>query len=183
MVATGIVAISRNRVTICVVSSRLPWRGPAWPAAPRFPLDAFKSTPPTVQVQLDSIPSGADAKTSLGPGCKTPCSVAVPAADGGFTVTYTLNKFLPVTVPVQVINIPGDFSTPASTTIDPNPVVAELKPAGPPPKAGSQAAAEAEKAETAAGCAAAPAASPFPAPPPPAPPADRVRRTRRGCGL
>ena len=99
-----------------------------------FSMDAFKPTPPTVQVQLDSIPSGADAKTSLGPGCKTPCSVAVPAADGGFTVTYTLNKFQPVTVPVQVINIPGDFSTPASTTIDPNPVVAELQPAGPPPK-------------------------------------------------
>ena len=80
------------------------------------------------------MPPGADAKTSLGPGCKTPCSVAVPAADGGFTVTYTLNKFQPVTVPVQVINVPGDFSTPASTTIDPNPVVAELQPAGPPPK-------------------------------------------------
>ena len=99
-----------------------------------FSLDAFKSAPPTVQVQLDSIPSGADAKTSVGPGCKTPCSVAVPAVDSGFTVTYTMNKFLPVTVPVQVINIPGDFTTPASTTIDPNPVVAELKPAGPPPR-------------------------------------------------
>ena len=101
-----------------------------------FSLDSFKSAPPTIQVQLDSVPSGADAKTSVGPGCKTPCSVAVPAADAGFSVTYTLNKFLPVTVPVQVIHIPGDFATPASTTIDPNPVVAELKPAGPPPKAG-----------------------------------------------
>ena len=73
--------------------------------------------------------------TSLGPGCKTPCSVAVPAADAGFRVTYTLNKFQPVTVPVQVIRHPGDFASPASTTIDPNPVVAELQPAGPPPKA------------------------------------------------
>ena len=99
-----------------------------------FSLDSFKPAPPTVQVQLDSIPSGADAKTSAGPGCKTPCSVAVPAANGGFTVTYTLNRFQPVTVPVQVIHIPGDFTTPASTTIDPNPVVAELKPAGPPPR-------------------------------------------------
>ena len=57
----------------------------------------------------------------------------------GFTVTYTLNKFQPVTVPVQVINIPGDFSTPASTTIDPNPVVAELQPGGPAAEAGPQA--------------------------------------------
>ena len=100
-----------------------------------FSLDAFKSAPPTVQLQLDSTPPGADAKTSLGPGCTTPCSVAVPAADAGFSVTFTKDKFLPSTVQVQVVNVPGDFSTPASTSIDPNPVVAELKPAGPPPKA------------------------------------------------
>ena len=100
-----------------------------------FSLDAFRSTPPTVQLQLDSVPSGADALTSLGPGCKTPCSIAVPVAEAGFSVTYTLNKFQPVTVPVQVIHIPGDFSTPASTTIDPNPVIAQLQPAGPPPRA------------------------------------------------
>src|SRR5882672_890281 len=100
--------------------------------------DAFKATPPTVQVQLESVPQGADARTSLGPGCKTPCSVDVSAPDSGFSVTYTLNKFQPVTVPVQVIRIPGDFSSPPSTTIDPNPVVAELQPAGhrrrPPPR-------------------------------------------------
>jgi hypothetical protein len=100
-----------------------------------FSMDAFKSAPPTVQVQLESVPQGADAKTSSGPGCTTPCSVAVPVADAGFSVTFTKNKFQPVTIPVQVVNIPGDFSTPASTNIDPNPVVAELRPAGPPPKA------------------------------------------------
>jgi hypothetical protein len=99
-----------------------------------FSWDALKPTPPTVQVQLESVPQGADARTSLGPGCKTPCSVAVPAPDTGFSVTYTLNKFEPATVPVQVIRVPADFSTPASTTVDPNPVVAELQPAGPLPK-------------------------------------------------
>src|SRR3954449_3278019 len=31
-------------------------------------LDAFTPTPPAVQVQLESIPPGADALTSLGPG-------------------------------------------------------------------------------------------------------------------
>src|SRR3984893_10528615 len=87
-----------------------------------FSTDYFKSTPPTMQVQLESAPPGADARTSLGPGCKTPCSVAVTPPDTGFSVNYTLNRFLPVTVPVQVIRNPGDFSTPASTTIDPNPV-------------------------------------------------------------
>ena len=98
-------------------------------------LDAFKPTPPTVQVQLDSVPPGADARTSLGPGCKTPCAVAVSAPDSGFSVAYTLNKFQPATVPVQVVRIPGDFSSPGSTTLDPNPVVAELQPAAPPPRA------------------------------------------------
>jgi len=41
----------------------------------------FKSTPPTIQVQLESQPEGADATTSIGPGCKTPCSVSVAAPD------------------------------------------------------------------------------------------------------
>jgi hypothetical protein len=97
--------------------------------------DALKPAPPTVQVQLESVPPGADAVTSLGPGCRTPCSVAVPAPDSGFSVSFTMNKFQPATVPVQVIRIPGDFSSPGSTNVDPNPVVAELQPAGPPPKA------------------------------------------------
>src|ERR1700688_2881018 len=103
-----------------------------------FSLDAFKPTPPSVQGQLESVPPGAEARTSLGPSCKTPCSVALPAPDAGFSVTYTLNRFQPATIPVQVIHVPGDFSTPASTTIDPNPVVAELQPAGPPPRAAAK---------------------------------------------
>ena len=77
-----------------------------------FSMDAFKSTPPAVQVQLDSVPPGADAVTSVGPSCKTPCSVAVQAPDAGFSVTYTLNKFQPTTVPVQVIRVPGDSDHP-----------------------------------------------------------------------
>ena len=131
-----------------------------------FSTDSFtsylKPTPPTVSVQIDSIPSGADAKTSLGPGCKTPCSVSVPAEN--FTVTYTLNRFQPLTVPVQVINIPGDFSTPPSTAIDPNPVVGELQPAGPPPKAARKP--MRPKKPKPQPASAAPAASPFPAPVP-----------------
>ena len=54
----------------------------------------------------------------------------MPAPDAGFSVTFTLNKFQPVTVPVQVIRNPGDFASPPTTIIDPNPVFAELQPAG-----------------------------------------------------
>jgi hypothetical protein len=127
-------------------------------------LDYFKPTPPTVQVQLDSVPTGADARTSLGPSCKTPCSVAVTAPETGFSVTYTLNKFLPATIPVQVIRNPGDFTTAASTTFDPNPVVAQLQPAGPPPKPVRKPM-RPKKPKPPKGTAAAPAAgSPFPEP-------------------
>jgi hypothetical protein len=130
--------------------------------------DAFKATPPTVKVQLESVPQGADARTSLGPGCKTPCSVDVSAPDSGFSVTYTLNKFQPVTVPVQVIRIPGDFSSPPSTTIDPNPVVAELQPAGPPPKAAAKKKMlVAKKPKSPKDTESAPAGSAAQAPPPP----------------
>ena len=98
-------------------------------------LDMFKSTPPSMQVQLESAPPGADARTSLGPGCKTPCSVSVPAPDtGGFSVSYALNKYQPATVQVQVIRNSGGLVDPATATTDPNPVFAELQPAGPPPK-------------------------------------------------
>ncbi len=132
----------------------------------------FQSAPPTVQVRLESNPPGADANTSLGPGCKTPCSVSVPAPDSPFTVNYALNKYQPVSVPVNLIKNPGDFTTPASVTTDPNPVFAELQPAvplkpvkkphrpkpkKPKPAAAAPAAAPADAAAPAAG-------SPFPEP-------------------
>jgi hypothetical protein len=138
-----------------------------------FSWDALKPAPPMVQIQLESVPSGAEAVTSLGPGCRTPCSLAVPAPEGGFSVTYTLNRFQPVTVPVQVVRIPGDFTSPGSTNIDPNPVVAELRPAGPPPRAARKTVLKPKKPRPPK-AAAAPAAggSPFPDPaaPPPPPP-------------
>lgn len=142
-----------------------------------FSLDAFKPTPPpppTLQVQLDSTPQGADARTSVGPGCKTPCTAAVPIPDGGFTVTFSMNGFQPATVPVQVTKFPGDFTTPASVNIDPNPVTAELRPAGPPPKPPKKVM-RPKKPRPPKGAAPAPADSAFPAPaaPPPAPPPGR----------
>ncbi|MGW1423348.1 hypothetical protein ACWAT4_24885 [Bradyrhizobium manausense] len=94
--------------------------------------DMFKSAPPPLQVRLESNPPGADATTSLGGGCKTPCSVSVPAPDAPFTVAFALPKYQPTSVPVNVIKNPGDFTTPASVTTDPNPVFAELQQAVPP---------------------------------------------------
>ena len=131
--------------------------------------DYFKSTPPSIPVQLESTPPGADARTSLGPGCKTPCSVSVAAPDTGFSVTYTLEKFQPQTVQVQVIRNAGDVTSPATTVTEPNPVFAELLPAAPPPKAHKAVRPKKPKQPAAA----APADSAFPAQNAPAAPPSR----------
>lgn len=125
-------------------------------------MDSLRPAPPTVNVQLESVPPGADAVTSVGPGCKTPCSVAVPA--GSFTVSYTLAKYQPATVPVTATFLPGDITSPARTVIDPDPVVAELQPAAPPRRAVRRVVKKKRLAPAAAAAAPA-AASPFPAPP------------------
>jgi hypothetical protein len=126
-------------------------------------LDALKPAPTPVDVQLESSPPGADAKTSLGPGCKTPCSVSVPAPDSGFSVTFSMDKFQPETVQVQVIRNTGEFNTSPPIVLDPNPVVVELQPAAPPPK-GAKRHPRKPKAPKAPKTAAAPADAAFPDP-------------------
>jgi hypothetical protein len=128
--------------------------------------DSLKPGPTMVDIRLESSPPGADAKTSLGPGCKTPCSVAVAAPDGNFSVAFSLDKFLPETVQVQVTHNSGVFNTSPPYVFDPNPVVAELQPAPPPPKPVRHHHPKQPKpAKTAAAPAAAPTAdSAFPAP-------------------
>jgi hypothetical protein len=124
--------------------------------------DSFKSAPPLVKVALESTPPGADATTSLGPACKTPCSIDVPAPDAGFSVTFAMPRFQPVTVPVQVIRNPGDYTLPPTTIIDPSPVFAELQPAAPPPKARKPMRPKKPKPPKAAAAPAAAAAAPAP---------------------
>jgi hypothetical protein len=125
--------------------------------------DFFK--PPQVTLQMDSTPPGADAVTSIGPGCKTPCSVQVPA-DKNFTVTYNLAKYEPATVEVTVVKQSG-----SDPILDPNPAVVELVAVTPPkkpkrkphPKPKPKAAAPAEPAPaTAAAPPPPPGLSPFP---------------------
>ncbi|TWC07468.1 hypothetical protein FBZ93_101761 [Bradyrhizobium macuxiense] len=144
-----------------------------------FSLDSFKSAPPPMPVQLDSNPQGADAVTSIGPGCKTPCSVSIPAPESNFTVTFNMPKFQPATVPVTVTRTPGDFTSPATTTLDPSPVFAELQPAGPPPRAHKPR--PKRKKPKPAAAEAAPAGAPdaaFPAPAAAPPPAAAPAPTR-----
>ena len=62
----------------------------------------FKPPAPSLQaLQFESEPPGAEVRTAQGQSCRTPCSLAVPFAPQ--SVTFSLNGFLPQTVPVQVL--------------------------------------------------------------------------------
>jgi hypothetical protein len=97
---------------------------------------SMRSPLPPVQVQLESTPPGAEARTSLGPGCKTPCSVSVSPPDGvtSFLVNYSMAGRQPAGVPVNVVKVDGGMFASNTLKVEPNPVVAELQPIGPPPK-------------------------------------------------
>jgi hypothetical protein len=91
----------------------------------------------TVSLTIESDPPGADARTSIGPACRTPCMIPV-SADREFTVTYTLNGYLPRTVPViprqpepTRMEVETGGAAPAVDLV-PNPVYAQLDPAPPP---------------------------------------------------
>lgn len=136
-------------------------------------LDSLTPTPPSMTLSLESLPAGAEARTSLGPSCRTPCSVSVPRTEN-FSVTFTLDRYLPQTVPVRLLEptFAGADTEGASVpeaTFDPNPVYAELQLA-PPPKR-SKAAPKRRSAPPAATPAAqAPAPASVAAPPPAAAP-------------
>jgi hypothetical protein len=84
-------------------------------------------------IRLESDPAGAEARTSFGPACRTPCTVAVPGR-GEFTVTFALAGYEAQTVPVGVITSGTIGSDPsAAVQFSPNPVMAELEPAAPAP--------------------------------------------------
>jgi len=89
----------------------------------------------TVELRADSEPPGAEARTSMGQACRTPCAMPVPASSN-FTVTFTLPGFVPQSVPVQV-RMPTDPrmdpNATASVQLIPNPVEVALEPA-PAPK-------------------------------------------------
>jgi hypothetical protein len=86
-------------------------------------------------LRLDSDPPGAEARTSLGQACRTPCTLTVPTS-GDFTVTFTLAGFVPVSVPVEVARtsaVRWDVDASPPPAFDPNPIEVALEPAPPPP--------------------------------------------------
>jgi hypothetical protein len=94
-------------------------------------IDLF-DPPSATTLTIESNPPGAEARPSSGGVCRTPCALPVPLNET-FTVTYTLDGYLPQTVSVRSIRPEKSAlidMTPAR--LDPNPVLVELQPAPPP---------------------------------------------------
>jgi hypothetical protein len=117
-------------------------------------LDALKPAPAMDTVQFESEPPGAEAKTSTGQTCRTPCSLSLPA-NATMTVTFTLAGYEPATENIEPVAMGTELPA-----LRPNPVSVELTPA-PPPK-------PVAKKQTAKRTAKKPAAKKKPAATPPA---------------
>ncbi len=85
-------------------------------------LDFFKSPPATEVLRVESEPPGADARTTQGASCRTPCELTVPA-DSETAVSFALNGYQPQTVQVRAETGAG-----SAVRLQPNPVYAELQP-------------------------------------------------------
>jgi len=134
-------------------------------------LDFFKPSPAAQTLRMDSKPQGAEAKTSQGQTCRTPCEVTVQTASASnLSVTFALDGYQPQTVPVQ-----PDAAASSGAL---NPVFAELQTMAPAPRKKKKTAAKKKAAPTTTASAAPaaatsppPAAAPAPAPAGPAEPA------------
>ncbi|MCF8476998.1 MAG: hypothetical protein K9G60_08200 [Pseudolabrys sp.] len=133
-------------------------------------LDALKPAPQVDTVRFESEPPGAEATTSNGQTCRTPCALALPV-EAPLTVTFTLTGYLPESETIQPISLSDN-----PTEMRPNPVLIALTPAPPPPKPVTKKRTRkpVAKKKPAAKPAAQPAAMTAPpmtpaAPPPPAP--------------
>jgi PEGA domain len=121
-------------------------------------MDFFKSTPATEVLRVESEPPGADARTSQGQSCRTPCELTVQSG-GEMSVSFALNGYQPQTVQVRpdVAAASSSYSDSGSSNrLQPNPVYAELQSVKPakkksaPRKQTAQKAAPATAATTAA---------------------------------
>ena len=94
---------------------------------PSLSLDFMKPAPQAETLALESEPPGAEAKTSLGESCRTPCKLsAQPGSE--FSVTLTLSGYQPQTVSVR----PEADGAVAVPRLAPNPVHVDLQAVAPP---------------------------------------------------
>ena len=93
-------------------------------------LDFMKSAPQAESLAIESEPPGAEAKTSLGQSCRTPCQLSVqPGSE--FSVTLALSGYQPQTVSIRP---EAGGATAAAPRLAPNPVHVDLQAVAPPKK-------------------------------------------------
>jgi hypothetical protein len=81
--------------------------------------DVFSKQKPTSTVMLiESNPGGAQAKTSFGKTCTTPCTMLI-GETSDFTVSFALAGYVPQTLNVHAAIKPGGWGEPPSPTFDP----------------------------------------------------------------
>jgi hypothetical protein len=122
-------------------------------------LDFFKSAPATETLRIESEPPGADARTTQGQTCRTPCELTVQGG-GDLSVTVALNGYQPQTVALKSDQAEGKLS--------PNPLYVELQAAATPAPTKKKALKKKKPATAAAAQpagASAPATAAFPPPP------------------
>jgi hypothetical protein len=93
--------------------------------------DAFKPKPTTTLMLIESTPAGATAKTSMGQTCKTPCTMLIGVGND-FTVAFTLDGYVPQTLPVHATMSPGGWTEGASPVLNPGSLFPTLQPLTPP---------------------------------------------------
>ena len=158
LVMKRVVAIAVCGLSLAACSSM-----PSW-----MQFDLGKVAPTATTMQFESEPAGAEARTSLGQACRTPCTQTVTANE--FSVSFSLPGYQPQTVPVRVV-ASADGSDAEGARLVPNPVFVELQPAGPAPMKKPAPKKKPKAAPRAAPTAMAPEPAPAPAPASPWPPA------------
>ena len=92
---------------------------------------AFKPKPTTTLMLIESNPAGATAKASTGQTCKTPCTILI-SQGSDFTVTFTLDGYVPQTLPVHATMSTGGWTEGASPVLEPGSLFPTLQSVNPP---------------------------------------------------
>jgi hypothetical protein len=120
-----VIAIVCAGLGLAACESNADWmKTPDWMKSPDFSKMSFGG-PVQENVRLESEPSGAEAKTTSGQSCRTPCSLALPA-NAAMTVTFNLAGYQPESEKLQLVSM-GD----GTSQLRPNPVLVELTPLPP----------------------------------------------------
>ena len=102
---------------------------------PNLNLDFMKSAPQAETLAIESEPPGAEAKTSLGQSCLTPCQLSVqPGSE--FSVMLALRGYQPQTVSVRPEHVDLQAVTPKKPIAKRHPVLRLLLPRRPQPRKG-----------------------------------------------